>query len=464
MNPRLEPSVKITQEEVIERQTVLLIELDDEDLGPYLDRGYSRVVQQINIPGFRKGKAPRPIVERFVGRESLLQESLEYMLPDVTQRAVEAQKLETAGVPKLELEDLDPVIVKATVALTPEVDLGDYQAIQVEEPVVEVTDESIEQRLEELRREASSWVPVERSVELGDMVSMSVQGSVEGKQFMDQPDAVHVAEEGSVVPLPGFSAKLVGSETGKPTEFDLPVPDDYPDATLAGKESRFSITVNEVKERQLPDLDDEFAKGVRDGFDSLQALRDDIQHTVEEEAENARVTQLREASIEALVNQATVELAPLLVDHEIEHMVERRNQFVDSLNMQMSDYLKITGKTEQETQDEMRGSAVERLSRSWALSKLAELEKLEVTQEEIDGRIQELADSSEDPSRFLKNKNLNSDEVTESLRNSILMEKAVDHLTDLAKKGPETAKATEGRAEKETEQPEEGDGDVQKQT
>ena len=457
--------MKITQEDVVERQTVLLIELDDEDLGPYLDRSYRRVVQQVNIPGFRKGKAPRPIVERFVGRETLIQDSLDYMLPDVTQRAVEAQELETAGIPKLEVEGFDPVTVKATVALTPSVDLGDYKAIQVEEPVIEVSEEDIEERLEALRREASSWAPVERAVELGDLVTMSVQGSVDGQTFMDQPDAVHIAEEGSVVPLPGFSARLVGAGVGGAHEFDLSVPQDHPDATLAGKEARFSVTVSEVKERQLPELDDEFAKGARDGFDSLGALREDIERTANEEAENARVTQFREACIEALLSQSTVELAPLLVDHEIEHMVDRRNRFVDSLNMNMSDYVKITGKTEEETQEEMTGSAVERLTRSWALSTLAELEELEVSQEEIDERIQELADSSEDPSKFLKDRNLRSEEVTESLRQSILMEMAVNRLSDLARKKPVKSKSTKGSTQKKNaEQSEEGDGDVQQQT
>ena len=426
--------MKTTQEEVVSRQTVLLIELDDGDLDPYLDRGYRKLVQQVNLPGFRKGKAPRSIVERYLGRESLLRESIEYMLPDVTRRALQERDLETAGLPQLELENLDPVTIKATVPLTPEVDLGDYRAIEVEEPIIEVTDEDVDERLEAIRNDMSAWVPAERPVKLGDMVTMSVAGIVEGRTIIDQGDAVHVVEDGSVVPLPGFSEQLVGAESDEPVDFALAVADDHPDTTIAGKEARFEVTVSEVKERELPDLDDEFAKGVRDGYDSLDALRQDVEASLKSEAENARQTQYREATIAALLAGAAIELPPLLVEHEVKHMVERRKRFVESLEMEMTDYLKIIGKTEDETLEEMREHAADRLSRTWAISKLAELEGLEVSQDEIDERVQSIADSSEDPSEFMKNPNLKSEDVSDSLRQSILMEKAIGRLGDLARR------------------------------
>lgn len=447
--------MKITQEEAVNRQTVLLIELDDGDLDPYLDRGYRKVVQRVNLPGFRKGKAPRSIVERYLGRESLIQESIEYMLPDVTRRAVEEQELETAGLPRLELEDLDPVTIKATVPLTPEVDLGDYKVIEVEEPVIEITDDDVDQKIEEMRNEASTWVPAERPVKLGDMVTVAVTGLVEDRTIIDQSDAIHIVDEGSVVPLPGFSEKLVDAKSDESVEFTLEIADDHPDTTVAGKEARFEVTVSEVKERELPELDDEFAKGVRDGYDSFDALREDVESSLKSEAENARQTQYREATIDALLGGASIELPPLLVEHEVEHMLDRRNEFVASLKMEMTDYLKITGKTEDETLEEMREHANDRLSRSWAISKLAELEELEVSQEEIDERVQSIADSSEDPSKFMENPNLKSDEVTDSLRQSILMEKAIDRLGELARKektdGAASSKRTVKKAEKEDE-------------
>ena len=179
---------------------------------------------------------------------------------------------------------------------------------------------------------------------------------------------------------------------------------------------------------------------MKEGFDSLADLKADIEKTISEEATNARDMQFREAAIDKLLEQATIKIPPSIIDHEIEHMVERRDRFVQQLNMQLSDYLKITGKTEEETVQEMREHATERLSRSWALNKLSEVEELDVSQEEIDKRVQELADSSEDPSKLLENEDIHSDEVSDSLRQTMLVEKAMEKLTELVSAKPATTK------------------------
>ena len=425
--------MKITQDEVVERQTVLHIELEEEDLGPYLDRGYRRVVQQVNIPGFRKGKAPRAILERYLGRESLLNEAVEFMLPDVTQRAVTEQNLETAGHPKLELEELDPVKVKATVALTPNVDLGAFRSIRVKEEKVKITEDDIGGRLDQMRKEAAAWEPVERPVNLGDMVTMNVVGSVDGQDVLNETDAVYIAEEGSVLPFPGFSEKLKGAPTGEPIEFDLGISDEYPDASVAGKDASFTVTVSDVKEQILPDLDDEFAKSVGDGYESLDAMRESVEAEMNSQAEDAQDTKFREAALDELLKVGTVELPPLLVDHEIEHMVDRRDRFAQSLNMSTDDYLKITGKTEEDIEGEMREQAVERFSRSYSLAKLAEAESLEVSADEIDERVKELKEAEDDRVGDLGDRGLDSEEARDSIRETLLLRKALDRLTEIAK-------------------------------
>ena len=163
--------MKITQEDVVDRQTVLQIELEKDDLDTYLDRGYRRVVDRTVVPGFRKGKAPRFIIERYLGRESLLHESLDFMLPDVAERAIAAKDLKSEGTPRIELLEMEPVTLKATVALAPHVDLGPYKEIRVDEAVQPVTEEQVQERLLKLQEEAASWEPVERPVKLGDMVT-----------------------------------------------------------------------------------------------------------------------------------------------------------------------------------------------------------------------------------------------------------------------------------------------------
>ncbi|MCH7786051.1 MAG: trigger factor, partial [Chloroflexi bacterium] len=183
--------MKVNQEEVIDRQTVLNIELEDEDLDPYLDRGYRRVVQRTVIPGFRKGKAPRRIVENFLGRESLLNEVLDSMLPEVTSQAIDRQELEAAGLPRIELLNLTPLTLKATVPLKPEIDLGAYREIRIDKDSAEVSAEDVQERLEQLQHSMASWEPVERAVKMGDMVTMEATGTVDERPILTETDALY---------------------------------------------------------------------------------------------------------------------------------------------------------------------------------------------------------------------------------------------------------------------------------
>ena len=167
--------MKIAQDDVVERQTTLHIELDNEDVEPYIDRAYKRVVQRVNIPGFRKGKAPRSIVEQMFGRESLINDVLDTMLPELTSKAINDQELDAIGLPSIELEELDPLQFSATVPLQPEVDLGNYQGIRIKKEVANLDEGAVDQRIEQLRLSVASWEPAERSVEMGDMVSAQIE-------------------------------------------------------------------------------------------------------------------------------------------------------------------------------------------------------------------------------------------------------------------------------------------------
>ena len=425
--------MKITQEEVVERQTVLHIELEEEDLDTYLDRGYKRAVQHAAIPGFRKGKAPRSIVERYMGRESLLNESLDFMLPDVTQRAIDAQDLETSGLPSVELLDLEPVTLKATVPLTPQVDLGAYRDVRVEDVVAEVTGDDVRQHLDEMLTKAASWEPVDRPVSAGDMVTMDVVGTVGDRKILEQKDAVYVVEEQEALPFPDFHQHIQAAKVGVPAEFDLTLSEDHPDATLAGQEAHFTVTVSEVKEQKLPELDDEFAKSVGNEYESLAELREAVERDLTTDAEDSQKTQYREAALDELLKAATVELPPLLVEHEVEHMVARRDRFVDSLKIRKDDYLTFTGKTEEQIREEMIEHATERLNRSHALATLADREGLSVSDEEIDQKIQSIVESDDEGVESLKEQDVNSDEVRSSVEESLFVGKAMDHLVAIAR-------------------------------
>jgi len=307
--------VIITQGEVEERQTALHIELDDDDLEPYVERGFKKVVQQIRIPGFRPGKAPRRIVENAVGREGLLNEVIEFFVPDVIDKAIEAQGLVSVGLPHVDKVDFDPVVVDAKVALDPILDLGDYSSIRVEEDSVEVTDEEIGTRLEDLRKQQGSWDPVERAVKFDDLITMNVAATIDEAEILNETDSQYIVDPDSQLPFPGFAPELEGLKVDDPTEFTLTVPDDYADNDIAGKEVEFAVTVTEVKERVLPELDDEFAKTVGDEYETLDQLRAQLSEDIENEARRQNEQEYRETVIEELVLNGHMEIAPLLIEH-----------------------------------------------------------------------------------------------------------------------------------------------------
>lgn len=425
--------MKITQEKIVDRQTVLHIELEDKDLNPYLDRGYRRLVERAKIPGFRKGKAPRMVVEKFMGRESLLHEVLDSMLPEVTASAITSQDLEPNGPPRLELLEMEPVTVKATVALTPQVEIGNYIDIRVEERVVDITENDVKGRLEELSKTSASWEPVKRPVKLGDMVTINVEGTVEGETILDQKDVVYIVNEESALPFPGFAQNLEGMEASVQKKFSLKISQDHADARIAGKETNLQVIVDEVKEQNLPELDDEFAKSVGDGYESFASLREAIQEQLNNEAIEAETTRFREAAIEEVQKISTVELPPLLIEREVENMVDRRDRFAERLNMTKEDYLRFTGKTEEEIQKEMREQAIDRLGRSWVLVNLAESEGLDVSVNEIDEKIQALNASGDDVNESRQDIDLNSDVARKTIREMLIVEKALGRLTDIAK-------------------------------
>lgn len=446
--------VKITQEEVVDRQTVLHIELEDEDLDQYLDQGYRRVVQRTAIPGFRRGKAPRRVVERYVGRESLLNEVLDKMLPEVTSNAISAQSLDAAGMPDVELLNFTPFTIKAIVPLTPHVELGPYRDIRIPQEPVQVSEEDIQGRLEVLRQNAASWVPVERPVKMGDLVTMSAFGKVDSRIVHDQQDQEYFLDEDATRPLPGFPQQLVGMKRDETREFTLPVPLDYPAATIAGKLSHWTVTVSEIKERILPDLNDEFAKGVGDGFDSLDALRQDVEKELRSEAEKRADEQYREAVVKALLAGAKVQLSPVMIEHEIAHMEDERSRLLAGLNIRVDDYLRSIDKTEEQVRAELREDAIERLKRTFVLTKVAEAEGIEVSDQQLEERVQSILSRSSGQSGGIED----TDELRNSVRRVLLVEAAMARLADIARgKGVDSNATTPAKPAAETPRAQEED-------
>ena len=420
--------MKITQDDVVDRQTVLHIELEDDDMDPYMDRAYQRVVQRVNIPGFRKGKAPRRIIEQYFGRESMLNEVLDSMLPELTNQAINEKDLDAVGLPSIEMEELDPFQFSAIVPLRPEVDLGGYSEIRIEKEQPKIEDDAVDSRIEQLRLSVATWEPTERPIEMGDMITAQIKGTVGEKTIFDESDAVYLVNEEIGRPFPGFSEKLVGMEPDKPSEFDLSIPEDFADPDLANQDASFDVTIKDIKTRVLPEIDDEFAKSIGEGYETLGDLKEEVQKSIQTEAEEEITRTHRESIIEALMETATVEMSALLLQHEAEHMVEEQERMVSQANMNMDDYLVSLGKTREEFVEESKAEASDRLKRSFVLAKLAEEQGIEVSEEDIDARISEMFSNAE---QEVPESSQNA-QMRDYLSRSLLMEETMKMLEGIA--------------------------------
>jgi trigger factor len=370
--------VKVTQSAVEARQTVLNIEIEPDELEKYLDGASSKLAQRLNVPGFRRGKAPRWMVERVVTRDGLLDEALDAMLPDVTQKALTQEKIEWSAPPAVELASREPLTIKATVPLTPVFELNDYRSLRVPREEVQVDEAAVNESLESLRKEQAPWEPVDQPVQADNLVVIDLEGTVDGEPFFKQDAMPYIVSVDSDVPLPGFAKSLVGVPLNQPTEFDLPIPENYPEPKVAGKTCRLKVTVKEAKAQKLPAVDDEFAKGVGQGFDNLDALKDHLRANIRASKEEEAKRAYEEKVVSAVLAQATVELPELLVRHEAEHMVEEQLNNLARQGLNVQDYLQRTNTTVEQLRDQAMDSARQMLLRSLLLRKVADAENVTV--------------------------------------------------------------------------------------
>ena len=423
--------VKVTKESSSPVEVILNVEMDAADEDPYIDRSYRRTVGRLNIPGFRKGKAPRSIVENYVGRIALLQEALDFMIPETLNQALQDEEIQAFVEPRVEVMELEPVSFKATVPLEPSVDLGDFYEVRLEKEPVEISDEEVDQVLERIRREMAPWEPVSRPAEYGDLLNLNVLGEMDGEQVVNDEAVDYIPEPTNVLPFPGFAEHIEGMEESQDKEFTITIPEDYPRPEYAGKEVSFKVEVISIKEKALADLDDEFAKGVGEGFDDMDALRAHILERVTGEAEAQANYAFQEQSMTSLMESATITASDLLLEREIQNMQDERERMLRNQRLDLDTYLSYVGKTEEEFQDELRPVAEERLNRMLVIRKLAQEEGLEVEPEEIQGEIESILSGSSQENEAAMRRALNSEGTRDSIRASLLNQKVMARLVEI---------------------------------
>jgi trigger factor len=419
--------MKVSIENLGNCQISLNIETEASELDKSLDEAYHHLVNEVSIPGFRKGKAPRAILVQHIGKKNLLDEALEHLIPQLYKQAIESQKLEPIAGPQIEVTQNEPLIFKAIVSLKPEVKLGDYHGMKVEPgPVIEITEKEVAAAVGEFRERQGAWVPVDRPAKLGDLVTMDIQANVDGKPWLNHKGILYEMDKDSRSPVPGFASHLEGTEKNKESTFSLTIPDDYPIKEMSGKEGAFKVTVTEVKEKQLPELSDKLAQGA--GYNNLEDMREKVTADLRVKAEARNRLELKQKALASLVEISEVNYPPILEDEEITGLLRNEAQRLGF--REITDYLKKANKTEEEIKKELRPIAKKRLTESLVLEKLAEEGKIEISSSEVDNKVDEITNDAEDKEKARQFFSL--PQIKQSIEQSLRTQKTMDRLLQIA--------------------------------
>lgn len=422
--------MNVTKDAETPTEVTLNVEMTPEDEEPFITRSYRRLVSRVNIPGFRPGKAPRSIVESQLGRPALVQEALEFMVPETLDQVLKDENLQAFMEPQLEILEVEPVSFKAVVPLEPVVELGDMTSIQLERQPVEVTDEQVAEVLERLRYDSAPWEPADRPVKFGDLLSLNVHGVIAGEEAMNDEGIDFIPQQDNPSPIPGFSIYLEGMTEGQEKEFSLTIPEDHGQEQYAGKECHIKVEVLSVKEKNLPELDDEFAKGVRDGYESLEALTSFLRQQLTDHAEHASNRQAEQVGLEKLLEISNIQASEMIYDRELDSLYEERERAVRNQRLDMDTYLSYIGKSEEEWREQLKPQAEQRLRTFLVLRKLAQEEDIDVEPEELQAEIDTMISESGDSQGAMRQA-LASDNARDSIRSSLLSRKVMQRLVEI---------------------------------
>ena len=434
--------MKVTTEELPERQVKLQIEVDDERHSQALETAYKKLAPKVQIPGFRAGKAPRPLIEKQLGRHRLLDEAMDIVVPDAYREALEEAAITPVAQPSVELVSHEPLVFTATVPLQPIVELNDYSSLRVPRDEVKIDNKQVDETLADLQRRNGTIEPVERKAKKGDVLSGSVSARAGDMSIFSADDIEFRVTEESLQSLPGFINVVVGLKKGDEVTKTVEAPADHSDENIAGKTMTYVVKVSEVKEEKLPPLDDDFARLIGDGYETLLALRAKIREDIEKAETEAALRAYETQAVDALVEQSSIEYAPQMLDHEIDHLLE------DQANLDPRDpraqllYLQRLNKGEDEVRDSVREEALLRLKRSLVLSQFAEAENITIEDEDISAEIETMAGSAGDQSDMLRQL-FSSDEARDSLARTLHTRKTLARLVEITSQ--DGGKATAGK-------------------
>jgi trigger factor len=380
--------VKVSLDKTENRQAYLTVELEQAEVDEGLKKAYSRLVQKYAVPGFRKGKAPRPILEQYLGKGALLEDAVEHMAPDAFDKAAEEQKIKAIARPNIELEKIEPVVYKMVVPLEPTVKLGDYKTVKVVQKSIELKEEDVTNAIEQLRHQHAVWEPAEKAVEATDMINLDIESNVGEQPYINQKDAQFQVIKDADFPIKGFSEELIGLKKDETKEFKLAFPADYARAELAGKEVAFKVAIKEVKVEKLPELNDDFAKKVNAEYTSLDILKSKLKEGMQKNAEDAARKEYEQSIIDEVVKLSEVEYPPIMETEEIDALISQQMRRWQTDEKGMDEYLKSIQKTAEQFREDIKPVAIRSIKQSLVLTEIAKVEGIKVEQDDLKAEIE----------------------------------------------------------------------------
>lgn len=374
---------------------VLTVVVPAEEFDKALDQAFKKVSKDVQIPGFRKGKIPRNIFENRFGVESLYQDAVDIALPDAYMQAVQETGIEPVDQPEVDIEEIEKgkdLVFTAKVTVKPEVKLGEYKGLEVEEESVEVTDEDVDLAIESEREQQAELVLKEEgTIEEGNTVVIDFEGFIDGEAFEGGKAENHSLEIGSGQFIPGFEEQLVGKESGEELNVELTFPEDYHAEELAGKPAVFEVKIHEIKEKELPTLDDEFAKDIDEEVETLEELKQKKKEQLEEQKKQEAENNKRETLVEKASENAEIEIPEAMVETELDQMVQEFEQRLQMQGMTLEMYSQFSGQDENELKEQMRENAAKRVRMNLTLEAIFEEENLEVSDEAVENELEEMS-------------------------------------------------------------------------
>ncbi len=440
--------MKVTVDKIENRQAYLTIEMEQAEVDEGLKQAYSHLVQKYNIPGFRKGKAPRPILEQYLGKQAFMEEAVEHMAPDAFEKACKEKDIHAIARPHIELGKMEPVIYKMTVPLEPVVKLGDYKSVRVAMEPIEIKDEDVEKTIEQIRKQHAVFDSIDRQVNSHDMLLLDIDSHIGEQQYINQKDAEYEVEKGSEFPMKGFAEELIGLKKGETKEFKLSFPADYGRAELAGKEAAFKVTVKDVKEQKLPELNDELAVKVNPEFKTVADMRAKVTESLKNNGENIAKKNYQQKVIDEVVKISEVEYPVIMEEEEIDNLVGQQMQRWQMDEKGLDEYLASIKKTAAELREEFRPLAIRSVKQSLVMTEVARGEDVKVEKEDIQTEIESMTkDLPSDRKQQLLGL-LTVPQNQMNVASSVATRKTLEKLLEIAQSPTETNVKTDAEAKK----------------